>query len=168
MKKVEEKLDKKVKKEEVSVKKEKKKDKKVIYGRKDTYSGGGQSESSFYSNERGSGVGYDYKSNISENFSGSGYEEAVVQMVALEHDELGEKEVLTHSDMMDYLRRFAFNNFFNSEMNPISVEEKEKFNNYAMFNKTEIMMNYSRLGFGEKPLHAPEAMAKYDMKATAE
>jgi hypothetical protein len=92
------------------------------------------------------------KKNIEVMFSE--YEKAVVKQQEFQRDELGEKKIVQEHNLMSYLGRFMLNKFNGQDMNDISVEEKERFNNYAMFNKVWIMMKISLLGLGEKTYHA--------------
>ena len=84
----------------------------------------------------------------------SDYEKSVVKAEKLQGDELGEKRIIQEQDLMSYLNRFMLNSFVGQAMNDISIEEKEKMNYFAMFNKTWVMLKTSLLGLGERTYHA--------------
>jgi hypothetical protein len=64
-------------------------------------------------------------------------------------------DVFTYSEISDYLKKFTVNNLVGTRMNDFSVKEKEVFNNYALFNRQQIVLGMMNLGVVQTDIPAP-------------
>ena len=55
-------------------------------------------------------------------------------------------DTFTYGEISDYLKRFTADNVFGGRMNDFSVKEREAFNNYAFFNRQQIVLGMMNLG----------------------
>ena len=70
---------------------------------------------------------------------------------------VGSIDLFTSEKLTDYLRKFSFNMLLGTEMNSISVEEKENFKYFSLTNTTLIMMKMQFLGVGQTDMMAYQA-----------
>lgn len=66
-----------------------------------------------------------------------------------------ENELFNGEELENFLRKQVVANLIGVTAEGFDYKDKEKFNNYAMFNKIHVMVKYQKLGLGEKPMHAP-------------
>jgi len=145
------------KKAEVKEKKPKKAKTNDVYGKqsKDNYhslQGAGVYEQIRFSPF----VGFLYKSNIKAN--DEFYQHLEAAEFKAHRDELADHNLASSETMDQYAKKFTFNLLMGTDMNPISVEEKELmfFNLYDPTQRQIYIAKISLLGFnGDKIMHAP-------------
>jgi len=149
----------KPKKEAKEEKKKTRKAKGMVYGRGSDYKG--LEGSGIYNQVTiNPFVGFVYKRNVKEN--DDVYNHLASQAADKTRDMLGERNLASNQMMDGYAQKFTLNFLAGTDMNDISVEEKEmmKFNLYDQAQKHIYFAKIALLGFGYnntslKTLHAP-------------
>jgi len=70
-------------------------------------------------------------------------------------------DVFTYSEISDYLKKFTVNNLIGTRMNNFSVKERESFNNYAFFNRQQIVLGMMNLGISQTDIPTPSKSKIY-------